>query len=351
MKTNTPWDNLSAHLNKCIDCNIAPGISFALITRNQNKSLHLGYRQTIPTQIENNVDTIWDLASLTKVVATTTCILKCIEKGMFNLKTKITQIIPDFTNDDITLLHCLNHTSGLPSDIPHYKLMTLEEFNNFINTVEPICKPGTKVIYSDINFILLGRVIDACTGSFSEFANKEIFIPLEMTSTSFNPKYDSLDNFASYEHNVERGGIIRGVVHDGKSLKLGGVSGHAGLFSTVGDLSNFVSMLINNGVFKDVKVLSSSSINLLKKCTTTNLNENRSLGWLLSDSKCDMGDYYSDCTLFHTGFTGGSLYVDFTHSFALICMTNRIHPNRENKKIYQERNNIHNLAVQCILSD
>ncbi|MEA4875242.1 serine hydrolase domain-containing protein [Anaerorhabdus sp.] len=345
------WNNLEKHAKKCIEQEIVPGMSIALLTHHEKRVLHLGYRQLVPTQIENDEQTIWDLASLTKVVATTTCILKCIEQGKFNLKTKVCEIIPAFVNSEISIFHCLTHTSGLPSDIPNYKVMTKNRMLKFIHSAQPICTPGTEVIYSDINFILLGQVIDVCTGSFKNFAKRELFDPLAMKSTCFNPKADSIDTFASYENNIERGGVIRGVVHDGKAFKLGGISGHAGLFSTINDLSNFVTMLLNDGIYNDTRILSPSSIDLLKKCRTVNLNEKRTLGWVISDQNYDMGDYYSDCALFHTGFSGGSIYIDFDRSLGLLCMTNRIHPSRENTKIFQERNNIHNLAIQCVLEN
>ena len=145
-----------------------------------------------------------------------------------------------------------------------------------------------------------------------------------------------------------RGGTVRGVVHDGKAYKLGGISGHAGVFSTVQDVTTYVRMLLNDGVMENGKrFFSRRSIELLKKCQTEGLNERRSIGWVISDPNYALGDYYSDTCLYHTGFSGSCIVVDFVKGMGVITLANRVHPTRDNKKILTARNNIHNLAFQA----
>ena len=144
-----------------------------------------------------------------------------------------------------------------------------------------------------------------------------------------------------------RGGVVRGVVHDGKAFKLGGVSGHAGVFSTLEDISHYITMLLNDGVYNGQRFFSKRTIELLQKCQTVGLNEKRSIGWVLSDPNYALGDYASDACLYHTGFSGPSIIVDFKLGIGVVTLANRVHPTRSNTKILTARNNIHNLALQA----
>ncbi|SJZ71384.1 serine hydrolase domain-containing protein [Anaerorhabdus furcosa] len=341
------WDLLNEHLQECVDKGVFPGASFAIVTPTEARITHVGNRQNVPSVIPNDENTIWDLASITKVFATTSCILKLMEQGKLTLKTKVCEVLPEFSQKELTILHCITHTSGLPADITGYKNMTKDQMLDFVKNVQCEKVPGTEVMYSDINFILLGQIIETLTGSFKDYATENLFKPLNMLNTGFNPESSPIDNFAAYEDIQERGGIIKGVVHDGKAFKLGGVSGHAGVFSTINDLSHFVYMLLNDGVYFGRRIFSPSTIDLLKKCQTSKLNEKRSIGWVLSDPNYSLGDFYSEHTLFHTGFSGCSLLIDLDRHVGFICTCNRVHPSRSNTKIFQERNNIHNLAYQC----
>lgn len=340
------FNKLTATLDEYLDNKVYPGVSFSLITQNETKRHINGYRSLIPNKIKNDASTIYDLASLTKVVCTTFCILKLIEEGKLSLNTKIGSILDSFKDQEIKIINLLNHTSGLPAGIDNYKVLSQDEYLKTVLNIQPVYDLNTKVLYSDINFILLGLIIQKITNtSLNDYAKKVIFKPLEMENTAFLLKRD-LDYFAAYEEKPNRG-IVRGSVHDGQAYKLGGISGNAGLFTTLEDLEKFVKMILNHGKYKDKRVFCYKSINLLRKCTTVGLNEKRSLGYVLSDHNYALGDYFSEHTLFHTGFTGGSILIDLDKDIAMITLCNRIHPSRDNKKILSLRNNIHNMAYLC----
>lgn len=329
---------------------IAPGLNVALVTDNEIWKKSYGFKQLIPTQEINSLDVLWDLASLTKVVVTTTCIIKLIEEGVIELDTPISSVFTAFEEKTITVKECITHTSALPPDVNGYKDMTLGEMETAICKIKREEANMNKVVYSDVNFILLGKVIEICKGSLTEYAKEVIFTPLKMVDTCFNPAITLKDRCAAYEDIEARGGVVRGVVHDGKAYKLGGVSGHAGCFSTIEDMSHFVDMLIHDGYYEGKEFFSAKSMELLKTCNTEGLNERRSLGWVLSDPNYPLGKYHSDATLYHTGFSGPSLLIDLDRQFGCIILCNRVHPTRDNKLILDNRKLIHESAYNCLSS-
>ena len=200
-------------------------------------------------------------------------------------------------------------------------------------------------MYSDIGFIFLGLIIEKAAGKIDTIFENNIAGPLNMRNTFYNPKQEVILRCAATE--IEEGrGCIKGTVHDGKGYLLEGVSGNAGLFSTVKDLSKFCQMLLNYG--EDDKsgkrILSRDSINLMKECHTTGLNERRGLGWQLKDKSNSMGDLASEDSIYHTGFAGASILIDFKKQFAFILLTNRIHPTRENNALVKLRGHINDIA-------
>ena len=327
-----------------IEQEVAPAISLAVITKNDSFMVCGGYKQIIDEQIENTNDTIFDLASISKVLVTTTLILKLMEDGLLSLKSKVKDILPEFIYPNITIKHLITHTSGLPSDLVGYKDMSKEEMIRNIYEVPFEYETGTQVLYSDLGFILLGFLITKLKGDFQQYASEVLFTPLKMKDTGYNLNISLLERIASTENSKERG-LIRGSVHDGKAYKLGGVSGNAGCFSTLADISNFVKMLLNNGIFDGKQILHPLSIELMTTLQTEGLNEKRGLGWILGDKNYPLGDYASEQTIFHTGFTGPSILVDFEKEIGVITLANRIHPSRENKKILDYRNQIHNITL------
>ncbi len=311
-----------------------------VLVRNQNEVLfHRSYgsRAEVPEEQSMETDTIFDLASLTKVVVTTTLAVRLVEDGVWALRDPLSKYVAEFDRSEITLLNLLTHTSGLVPWIDLFSGKTdrgdslKKLFTDKWPILNPVIPPGERVIYSDLNFILLGIAIRRVTGTdLDTFARKEIFKPLEMENSFFNPPDSLAGRIAPTERSSRRGGVIRGEVHDENCHALGGVSGHAGLFSTASDLSNFVSSLLNSGKFKEKRVLSASSIELFKENYTPDMNENRSLGWELQGKKSESaGDLLSKNSFGHTGFTGGSIWVDLEEKLGIILLTNRVHPKRD----------------------
>lgn len=344
------WDISEAvsYLEFVIGNDEIPGATLGVITKDDYVYVPIGRAGTIDGKaIELDNRKLYDLASCTKVVSTTTIILKCIEKGMLSLKTPVREILKDFPYSNINVEHLLTHTSGIISDDKNYrKLMNKDSIKSFIYSKQLSFIPGEKVEYSDFGYIILGFIIEELVGGLDKIANEWIFDPLNMRDTHYQPlKYVSKDRCVPTEYTGERG-MIRGVVHDGKAFRLNGLSGNAGLFSTIEDLCHFSLMMLNDGVYKNERILSVSSINNLKKCYTEKLNLRRTLGWFMNEGSAPMGDYYSDTCLFHTGFTGTSIYIDYKREVSIILLTNRVHPTRENTNITHIRNITHNLLLK-----
>lgn len=323
-------------------------LSAALVTKDCQWMKFYGNRQVTPSEEANDFDTIFDLASISKVLVTTTCILKLKEEGLLLLETKIADILSDFKEKEITIKQCITHSSGLPADIDGYKLMSRDEMIEAAMKIQKDPQWIGKVHYSDVNFILLGMVVAKLKGSLDGYAKEVMFEPLKMINTTYNPSEELKDRCAAYEWIENRGGVIRGVVHDGKAYKLGGVSGHAGVFTTLEDITHYVQMLLNDGIYQGKRFFSKDTMELLKHSQTEGMNERRSIGWIISDGNYALGKNFSDRTLYHTGFSGPSMVIDFKRQMGCIVLANRVHPSRENKLILSARNTIHDAAYACV---
>ncbi|MCF0113716.1 MAG: beta-lactamase family protein [Erysipelotrichaceae bacterium] len=339
---------LDTLLSKCIDEGVTPGMCVSLVTPEEKWTKCYGNRQIIPSMEPATLDTIWDLASCSKVISTATCIMKLVEEGILTLDTKISEVFPDFSEKEITIKQCITHSSGLPADINGYKAMSKEEMIYAALHVKQEEEWINKVHYSDVNFILLGMIIAHYKGSLDAYAKEVLFDPLQMINTTYNPSPDVKDRCASYEDLEARGGIVRGVVHDGKAYKLGGVSGHAGVFSTIDDLTHYVEMMLNDGIWHGKRFFKEETIKLYKTCLTEGMNERRSVAWVISDPNYALGKNFSEHTLYHTGFSGPSIIIDFDRKMGLIVLANRVHPSRNNTLILTARNDIHDAAYACV---
>ncbi len=343
---------LKKYLEECVESGVFPGASFGIVTKEDCLFDAVGYSQLMPKKESTSIDTIYDLASLSKVVSTTTIILILIEQGKITLQTKVSDILDRFKYKDVTILNLLTHTSGLPSDIMDYKKFckTRDDIINKAYNTELEYEIGKKVMYSDIGYILLGLITEKVAGRLDVFFSNNIAKPLNMENTFYNPVEAVRVKCAATEFEETRG-YIKGIVHDGKAYVSGGVSGHAGLFSTVEDLGKFCRMLLNEGMSGSgthERILSKNSIILMRECHTAGLNERRGFGWQVKDSSNSMGDLVSECSIYHTGFSGTSILIDFNNQMAFILLTNRIHPSRENKDLLKLRGNINNIAETIV---
>ena len=313
-----------------------------------------GYSSLYPEKREMNIDTLFDLASLTKVVATTTTLLRLVEQGELRIEDPVSLYFPSFSGgskEEVRIWHLLTHTSGLPAHSHLYSILSSkEEVYGYITSLDLVYKPGTKVVYSDLGFILLGKIIEKVTGEpLDVAARKLVFEPLGMKNTIFNPPPEMREKAAATEYCRHRGRILRGEVHDENAWFMGGVGGHAGLFSTAEDLAVFAQMMLNKGSYDGTQILSPATVNVATRNHTPGLNSCRGLGWVVNCRPCSCGDLMSPRAFGHTGFTGTSLWIDPEYDLFVILLTNRVHPTRENTCLLRARPIIHNVIMGSII--
>jgi len=315
-----------------------------------------GFAQLKEEKRKMKKDTVFGLASLTKVVATTSSIMKLIEEGKINLWDYLYEYFPELTGDkrNITIYHLLTHTSGYQAIIQLWdNVKSYEEKIKYILSLPLQNKVGEIVNYSDPNFILLGELIRRVTNKdLDGYTQEKIFSPLKMNKTGFKPLENlkiSKKEIAATEYCNWRERMITGEVHDKNAYYLGGVSGHAGLFSDINDLSQFVRMLLNYGTLDKEKIYSELTIKTMISNWTESKNENRALGWDLRDNfRSSGGILLSDQAFGHTGFTGTSIWIDPVLNIGIIFLTNRVHPSRDNVQIISLRPRLHNLIVSTL---
>ena len=293
-----------------------------------------GNRAVVPQQVRMTPDTIFDLASLTKVIATTTAVMQLVERGMISLEDPVADYWPEFKahgKEDITVRELLTHYSGLRPDLdlkPEWS--GYETALPMIVEETPVAVPGTRFIYSDINFETLGEIVRRVSGQPLEvFCAQNIFQPLGMKDTFFSPPPAVHDRIAPTQYQLgETGKMLWGEVHDLTAYNMGGVAGHAGLFSTADDLAIFAQMLLNGGTYAGARVLSPLSV---EKMTTPQAPPDamilRGLGWDIdSPYASNRGELYPLGSYGHTGWTGTSIWIDPVSRTYVILLTNRVHP-------------------------
>ncbi|KLU40773.1 MAG: hypothetical protein AA931_04375 [Peptococcaceae bacterium 1109] len=299
-------------------------------------------------------DSLFDLASLTKVISTTTIALRLIEEGKLSLE----QCIGDFApwappeKHPITIQQLLSHTSGFPATAPLYESPHFHSGEGALAAALALplsYQPGTAVEYSCIGFITLGRIIEQIAGKtldrlFEEFVAQ----PLELEDTSYGVPPSKLARTAYTEWDPVEKRFIRGVVHDENARSLKGISGNAGLFSTGAELGKFCQMLLGRGSWDGQHVLRPETVDLLARDFTGSEEEPRTLGWLLpSPRRCSGGKLVSKHAIGHTGFTGTSIWIDFTRNLFAVLLTNRVHPVRANLAILRLRPRFYNAVWQA----
>ncbi|WP_010677292.1 serine hydrolase domain-containing protein [Bacillus timonensis] len=307
----------------------------------------IGHRVVFPKKEPMKLETIFDLASLTKVVATLPAILLLMEAGKLHLDDKVSYFFPEFARHDkshITIKHLLTHSSGLKAHQEYFKeSLHTEQIIERIFDEKLVASTGEKVMYSDLGFILLYKIIEkVIEEDFQTFLKRELFEKLHMSETSFQPNYER-ERFAATEFSEALQDHKHGIVHDDNTESMGGVSGHAGLFSTISDLANFASMIENNGLFQGSRILTERSIAISRENFTPFSSEHRGLGWMLkSPAFSGCGDLFSTFSYGHTGFTGTSIWFDPDIQLHVILLTNRVHFGRKDP-ILRLRPRLHNL--------
>lgn len=287
-----------------------------------------GSRELTPEHEPMTLDTIFDAASLTKVVATSASIMKLFEQGKIRLADPVTTYLPGFQGgkSNITVRHLLTHFSGLRPDLDLKPAWSGYDLGiRKALTDKPVAHPGERFIYSDINYILLGEIVRVVSGQpLDQFARDNVFLPLGMTESGFNPSPSLKPRIAPTE--LTDGAILRGVVHDPTARYMGGVAGHAGLFTTAADLSKFAAMMLDGGA----PIVSAATVRKFTEPQTP-LHQYvlRGLGWDIdSPYSTTRGELFPVGSYGHTGFTGTSLWIDPNSQSYVILLTNSVHPHR-----------------------
>lgn len=311
-----------------------PGAVFWLERKGVIYHRPYGNRALIPQRETMTRDTIFDAASLTKVVACAPAVMLLVERGKIDLDARVQKYIPEFKGDGketILVRQLMNHTSGLRPDID-----TQTPWQGYDTAIQRACaeqlqaEPGSVFRYSDINFFVLGDIVKRVSGMpLNEFAAREVFAPLKMVDTGYLPPRNKLARIAPTEKIGEE--VLRGKVHDPTARFMGGVAGHAGLFTTAADLARFARMFLNQGELDGVRVFKPETIRLMIAVQTPDLVEaRRGLGWDIDSAYSrPRGKLFPLGSYGHTGFTGNAMWIDpFSETF-WIFMSNRVHPDRK----------------------
>ena len=347
-------------IEKAIADNAFPGATLAVGYRGK-LSVHAFGRQKYDAKSATvNADTMYDIASLTKVVVTTTLVGKLVEGDFpspLNLDAPIERYLPEWLKGPqpewrhkVSVRNLMTHTSGLPPFKEYWRTSTTKQETLARIFAEPLeYEPGTKVVYSDLGIILMAEIIQRLTGKpLDVLANESIFGPLGMKHSMYNPPKTIWPEIAPTEFDSQlRHRLVQGEVHDENAFAIGGVSGHAGVFSTAPDLAAFCQMLLNGGVYGHQRILKRATI--AEFTVPQSLAQNtRTLGWVVPTEGSSSGHYFSPHSYGHTGFTGTTIWIDPDRQLFVVLLTNRVHPTRENHKIAEVRPAVHDAVMKAL---
>jgi len=311
---------------------------------------------------------MFDIASVTKVAATTSAIMLLYENKRIDIYDKVSKYIPEFANngkENITILNLLLHNSGLKAWIPFYKTCTTaQQALDIIYNIDLEYTPETKFVYSDLNAVLLGIIVERVTFTgLDEYCQANVFYPLKMQNTMFRPDAETRARVLPTEKDFYwRNRLLQGEVHDETASILGGVSGNAGLFSNAEDLFIFMETMLARGQYynpysrglKEEQFAKPDVITFFtQKWSGVSYPNSRGLGWdtkpePTSSYRTPCGEKFSDNCFGHTGYTGTSVWADNDKKLIVIFLTNRVYPSRESNGIREIRPEIHNLAVDLL---
>jgi beta-glucosidase-like glycosyl hydrolase/CubicO group peptidase (beta-lactamase class C family) len=305
---------------------------------------------------EVTTNAIFDLASVSKVIGTTTAAMMLVDRGKLKLDEKVISYLPEFNNngkENITIRNLLLHNSGLAAFKKYYDVYsTAEEVINDIMNLTPEQETGSKYVYSDLGMITLQQVIERISGqTLDNFLEENLFIPLSMNSTMYNPPPELKNNCMPTEFDdFWRMRQLQGEVHDERAYMLNGVAGHAGLFSTANDLAKFLQMILQKGSYQGRQYISPETIELFTKKQSE--QSSRGLGWdTKSPEGSSAGKYFDLSSYGHTGYTGTSVWSDPTKNLIVVLLTNRVYPTRNNNKLSKVRPLIHDAIYKAVVQE
>ena len=334
---------------------VSPSIAIGVIDKGK-----LVYQNTFGNQIYSadspavQCSTLYDLASLTKVFSTTLAVMKLVENNQLKLEDKLSKYFQEVSNDPvkskITLTNLLTHTSGFEAWKPFHQMgePLKDQIISYILSSKLAYQPGDSSIYSDWNFILLGEIVEKTSGKkLDEFVSENIYSKLNLKHTLYNPVILDKSQIVPTEmDSIWRKRLVQGTVHDETAQLMGGVSGHAGLFSTIQDLMKLTQLIINKGSLDGIKIYRPETVEQFSKLQKFN----RALGWDLRSKTGykSSGNYFGPLSFGHLGYTGTSIWIDPEKKTGIVILTNRVYPTRENKKISEFRPKMHDLIMKAL---
>ncbi len=366
------WAPLAAYLEAAVQRHAFPGAVVAVGRREGILFLHAVGRLDYERGAAVTTRTEYDLASLTKVVGLTTAAMMLVDEGKLDLDAPVMRYVPAFAagGDSVTVRHLLTHASGLPAWRPFFqRVQSREDMFSLVNAEPLEAAPGARMAYSDLGAMLLTEVVEHLAGKrLDAFLAARLFGPLRTKDTRYLPPRSWLARIAPTEFDSTwRHRLVRGEVHDENSASMGGVSGHAGLFSTAPDLARFVQFLMRGGTVEEgtgarghrgtasaqaggtqagTRLVRAETIALFTRVDRPGFSS-RALGWDTPSENSSAGSRLSAGAFGHTGFTGTSIWVDPVQDLFVILLTNRVYPTRNNDLIREVRRQVADLAVEA----
>ncbi len=343
-------DSLRAVLTRAVRDSVFPGGIAVIGTRTgivaQVAVGRIDRSETAPVP---DSATIWDIASLTKVVGMTTAMMQLVEQGRVSLDAPVQRYIPEWQGQwksQVRVRHLLTHSSGLPALRPLYReVETAGEARQLVLATPLDTVPGARYVYSDLGAIIAGMIVERVANApLDAYLDRYIFRPLGMRDTRYHPSPEDIDRIAPTEVDPWRGRHLRGEVHDENAFRLGGVSAHAGLFSTAADLSRFARAMLNGGELEGARIVRPQTIAEFTKVQDSTFSH-RALGWETPNRTNSAGTRMRAPAFGHTGFTGTSIWIDPANDLFVILLTNRVNPTRANSRIGPVRTTIADLTV------
>lgn len=357
-RPDTAWAPLTRVLEGAVSRRAFPGA--VLVVGRHDTVLyrravgHLDYEHRVPVTSR----TVYDLASLTKVVGLTTAIMMLVEEGRLSLDAPVRGYLQMFgyTHDStISVRHLLTHSSGLPAWRPFYQMARTREAIFDLAAHEAVEAPtGSRMVYSDIGAIVLTNLVETLSGArLDRFLRHRLFRPLGMSSTRFQPPRSWLARIAPTEVDTTwRNQLVHGQVHDENAAAMGGISGHAGMFGTAEDLAKFAQWMLlawsPDGPRQ--RLVNPEIVQTFTQAQDRSFSS-RALGWDTPDGQNSAGTRMSPRAFGHTGFTGTSIWIDPGEDLFVILLTNRVHPTRENRQIFEVRRQVADLAAEIAGAD
>ena len=343
---------LDSVLTAAIADRATPGATIAVARRGKLVLLKAyGRNDWAPGAPKTADSTMYDMASLTKVVAATTAAMILEEEGRLDIERTVASYLPEYDVPDkrtITVRMLLTHTSGIRSHHPLWKeAKGREQYLKGMIAFPLAREPGSAAEYTDWNMVLLQFIIERITGqTLDQFVEARVFGPLGMRDTRYNPPESMKPRIAPTETEDFRGGQVWGEVHDETAWVLGGVSGNAGLFSSARDLAVFVQMLLNGGSYGTTQILKPSTV--ARWTARQRPDASRALGWDTPSPNSSAGRFFSPRSFGHTGFTGTSIWADPERELLVVLLTNRVNPTRDNQKIGPLRRAVADVVQQSV---